>query len=303
MTPPNRQQSDLLSHKSPRDVLEVVGRYHFITALQVTRLLYKPSYHNYSQKILKQLTDAGYLTNVNWIPKGKSPGWPEFVWSLTGKGRNALKDLGITVGERIQHSPERSQLFMLHSQAVNDTLISAELFARDNPTVFLSGFEHEQTLQRRAIRVPLEKDRPTTVTPDGWTHFTIGKSPGAILWEVDRGTEDRTAWQTKVRAIVALLKGRESLYNKLFGNDPVQVAVVVRSSASYRTRGPEHRVPELLSWTELILGDQRQWAPFFSFTPIDPVEVSPTEFFIGKHWFNPLSTEPKSLIPAERLLP
>lgn len=278
-----------LLSKPHRDVLEMVGRYHYVTARQVTRLLYSANSKTFANQILKDLTDSGYLANANWIPKGRSPGQPEYVWSLRPKGYRALADLEIDVAKRMSYTLERSQFFMAHTQAINDTLIAAELFARKNDRVVISGFLHEEALKREGLNP----------TPDGWVKYTIGDNVGAILWEIDRGTEDRTRWTEKIGAYITLLDGHAMAYERRFGDDPVVVAVVVRSLLSQRYRDPAERCGELVEWTESAIA--RDDAPLFLFTACDPAQVSPREFFTDPVWFQPFSMTPSCLIPRERL--
>ena len=296
MTPTS--PNDPLAYKSHRDVLAMVGLYTYVTSKQATRRLYSPSSPKYANKLLKDLTDTGYLQKVNWIEKGPSAGQPEAVWSLTPKGRKALTELDLPISVRPKSRTDHGQIFMAHSAAVNEVLITAELFARDEPNVELTGFLHEQALKRYQITVPLA-GKTATVTPDGWVHYTIDEIDGALLFEVDRGTEDRTKWQQKILAILELLKEPESIYSEYFGEETVQVAVVVRSLPSQRTKAPQERCAELLEWTETTASSA--WGPLFSFTPVDPVSVTPREFFTEKHWFNPHATTPRALIPRERL--
>ena len=52
-----------------------------------------------------------------------------------------------------------------------------------------------------------------------------------------------------------------------------------------------------------MLQDNKKLGLYFAMTAVDPLDVTPTEFFTGKHWFMPFHQEPRSLIPPERLLP
>lgn len=278
----------ILTQKPHRDTLLMVGRYHYVTARQCQRYL---GYANkqFANKILKELTEAGYLANANWVPKGRSPGQPEYVWSLRPKGYRALAQMDVEVAKRLSYTLDRSQYFMAHTQAINDTLIASELFALEEPNVELTGFLHEESFKRAQLNP----------TPDGWVRYKIGDTTGAILWEIDRGTEDKRKWTQKVIAYCDFLEGPENVYKELGGDEPVQVAIVVRSNPTQRTKAPEERCAELLEWAEIALSSD--WGPLFSFTPVDPVSVTPREFFTDPHWFSPHDTTPTSLIPRERL--
>lgn len=279
----------LLAYKPHRDVLAMVGHYHWVTSLQVQRYL---GYANkqYGNKLLKELTQAGYLSDANWVPKAqKSPGNPPTVWSLTPRGGKALASMGIEVDRRITYSVDRSQSFMAHTNAVNDALIACELFALEQPAVELIGFLHEETFKREQINPK----------PDGWVSYRIGDREGALLLEIDRGTEGKRKWIEKVVAYMDFIEGPQSRYKALGDPERVQVAVVVRTNPTQRIKDAQERCAELIDWTEQALGSDL--GPLFAFTDVDPVLVSPTTFFTGPHWFSPHDTQAMALIPKERL--
>lgn len=114
-----------------------------------------------------------------------------------------------------------------------------------------------------------------------------------------RGTEDRRKWTEKVIAYCQFLDGPQSPYKALGDPEAVQVAVVVRTNPTQRIKGPEERCTDLIEWTEQALSSD--WGSLFAFTDVDPVSVSPTEFFTGAHWVSPHDTGARPLIPRERL--
>lgn len=280
---------------SERRILEAVGRYHYVTSNHMTRLFGWETSPEYSRLILKKLTDSGHLVKANWIDNGVNPGNKERVWSLTTKGRNALRASGVTVAPRLHHISERAQLFMLHTQAVNDVLIACERYVAETDGVDLLEFFHDLDLQRRAVKVQVPGfDKMTNVNQDGLTVFSINGTPDAYGWEIDRGTEQRAQWQAKVLALIAFAGGP---YQKAFAQKTFTVAVYVRSHLASVSSGSRAR--QLVEWTEdaLTRANKLQWAPFFAITCEDPAKVEPAFFLRSPHWVSPFERSYKPLLP------
>src|SRR2546425_11125154 len=72
-------------------LLQALGRFHYLTAKQVTNLYYKAGSFTTVQARLKRLADNGYLLPLA-LPtiRAKSP----FVYTLATKGREYLVELG-----------------------------------------------------------------------------------------------------------------------------------------------------------------------------------------------------------------
>ncbi len=139
---------------SDEKVLRAIGRYFYLTAEQITRLLFSPNSHTYTSEILTRLTRERYLERTV-MPRESEFGRGKSVWSLMGKGRSFLEGLGISLLPRVSHTAVRSHSHFRHLLAVNDALIACEVFARDEPGVDLAGFVHERTFHRTPERVEL----------------------------------------------------------------------------------------------------------------------------------------------------
>jgi hypothetical protein len=61
--------------KPERDILETLSPFNFLTAEQLTRLLYSPASHAYVQHHLRSLVQKRFLTDVQANPP-REPGWP-----------------------------------------------------------------------------------------------------------------------------------------------------------------------------------------------------------------------------------
>ena len=77
-------------------ILSVIVRYHCMTALQVTTLLYARASLTRVQTKLKQLTDAGYLIRDR-IPTRPTEGSAPLYYALSRTGLAHLASLGMAV--------------------------------------------------------------------------------------------------------------------------------------------------------------------------------------------------------------
>lgn len=300
----SRSPAQYAPNASDDKVLRAVGRYHYLTSEQLTRLLFSPKSGSYTSEILTRLTRERYLERTI-MPREGEWGRAKSVWSLVGKGRIYLEGMEISLLPRVSHPAGRSYSHFKHLMAVNDTLISCELFARDEDEVELAGFVHERVLHRTLQRVDVILSGKTLSTPvaaDGWVDFRIGGDQTCLWLEVDRATEHVHLWLKKIQAIVEYYDAGG--YNERFGTDAITVMVVAIPDAGV---DPIRRRNELKRWTEQTLTHLREtrkawkrtfngWDETFVFTAVNPAEVTPREFFLGRHWLTPFSDEPKALL-------
>lgn len=295
MAKPLTRQTDPLMSKSARNVLVLFGRYHYLTSKQVAHAMGWDAFVQYAQKQLTALTRSNYLAMENHLEQPKLKGAPERVWTLTQKGRQALSDMDIIVRPRIKHDPERAQLFMRHTHAITDVLISCDLGA-EALGVDMVELWHDQDLKRQPAKVTLPDGTKGTITPDGLTVFGIDQQSYPVAWEVDMGTEDRLGqWLPKIRRLMAYNQG---VFQEQFPYDGFRVAVYVRS----KRQPPATRLQNLLKWTEdeLTAQKRRTWGPFFLFTCLDPVETDPADWLSVPHFRSPFDATPRPLLEVAR---
>ena len=92
MLPPvlSSRSSNVLG-PSDAALLKLLGHYFYLTAAQVTRILYAPTSHTYAQARLKRLADAGYLQRF-FLPRPTRTGSAPLVYALARKGWNVLRE-------------------------------------------------------------------------------------------------------------------------------------------------------------------------------------------------------------------
>ncbi len=222
-------------------ILQVVGRFHYLTAAQLSRLLYPDNHDDsrYAQRRLKRLADAGYLVRLGTKPSPASGSVP-YVFALSRRGRAVLAQHGIGVpfpdrpsdlAERARNRP-----CLEHTLAVIDVLIAAERLCQTHPGVRMPRLVTERELKALHMRVPVPPlpgasgpARSMTVIPDGWFQLQVGtRRPTSIAVELDRGGRERQGvWQTRWRRkVAALCAWAEGPYAGLLQATNLTVAVV-----------------------------------------------------------------------------
>jgi hypothetical protein len=277
-------------------ILRAIGRYHFLTATQVTRLLYRPGSKRDVEKRLAGLVKRGYLLA---LPGYSQRGRPPAIYTLDRQGRGYVEGLGIPVRARFRPAELRALKFPFHDHtlALNDVLIALErLAARLPDRLWLEEVRHEQLLRERPLTVALGDGRTAGVVPDAWLDLRFprpDRRPLRECWwlELDRGTEGQRDFREKVANLIAATVA--GAYQDAFGTDLLTVAVV-----TVPERNPAQRREQLLRWIEQELGrlgltDQ---ADLFSVTSQDAARVDPAAMFLAPTWYVPFGTEPLPLL-------
>jgi hypothetical protein len=306
--PSSRGLRDPVSTKPGHDILLALGRYHFLTSLQLNRLLYTNRSLSFVYETLSALRAHGYVTNDNWIAL-RATGAPRKVWCLTQRGGMVLLREGIEGIPILHQKARRSSYALEHLHELNDVLITCELLAKRCQEVELLGWKHDLELRRHPTPVTLPDGATTSVIPDGWIAYGLlpRDQVACFAVEVDRGFENREQWCAKVRGLVAFATGNPSPYERAFGYKTLTVMVVVRPKRTNRLKAPAGRLQELKTWTEMELGDlgRTTWGPFFRFTTERAEEVAPEVFFRAASWETPFRAGQAPLLEgiADAVLP
>ena len=263
-------------------ILNLLGRYHYLTAEQLARLMQVKSKRRL-YTVCQELIKAGYVKNDNFIAL-RSTGRPILFWSVTQKGRNVVNAESDVFTTRIGHD-FRSSITLKHLMDLNDFLINFELLAKENPEIDLLDFQHDLELQRFPYRLLLPDGREVSFVPDGFVALALGDQVGAFCAELDRGTEQEKQWRDKIRCYVTFyLTG----YEKAFGYKQMIVPIGIKSSQHKN----DVRLAQLLRWTEKELTDlgKPSWGSVFRFTTQDAAETAPREFFGAPIWQQPFGS-------------
>jgi Replication-relaxation len=279
---------------SPADdaVLRAAFRYYYLSSRQVCRLLYSAGSLTYVQTKLKHLTDAGLLQRI-WLPRPAAHGSAPSVYTVARKGLNYLACAGIDVDRRRYRPSEQREhtyLFLGHTLAVNDVLISAELLSRSQPEYQLARMLHERDLKRRPVHLQDDDGRMISVVPDGWLDLRVKAAYQVCLaLELDRGTEEQKVWRRKVRGLLAYANGP---YQDAFQTKSLTIAVVATSG--------DKRLLQLIRWTEseLTARHEQGQGDLFVFTAIRPGSADLADLFFSRRWYQPFGEQPIALLDA-----
>lgn len=287
--------------EADRAILLALSRFHYLTAGQVSRLLYPNllDENRYAQRRLKRLADAGYVLRLRALPAPRY-GQAPHVFTLGQRGRKYLTALGMAVPTYFRPSEEakaaENSPFMEHRLAAIDVLIAADCLCRDYP-VRCPQIRTERELKSGAVRVEVPAgngtrdtgSRRVAVIPDAWFQLAVaGGAPISIALELDRGTEDQQAWRKKVAALAVWAQGP---YREAFATDNLTIAVVCPTDQRRQT---------LTRWTlaELTGCGQEVLAEIFLFTAASPVTTSPKAFYFAELWHLPNWDAQVSLLDA-----
>src|SRR4051812_42767221 len=97
--------------QSDTEILSALNRVHYLTASQLSRLLYAGNDDRYSQRRLKRLVDAGYVLRLRALPTPRFGAAPH-VFMLANRGRRFLGEMGIELtSPYIRPSEEQTAAF------------------------------------------------------------------------------------------------------------------------------------------------------------------------------------------------
>ena len=297
-------------------ILTAIFHHHFMTADQVTRLLYSPGNASTVRAMLVQLERAEYLT-TRYLHRTTPVGSLPKLYTLDRDGFNLLKKQGLDMPKRFRRLEDKdtTSTFLPHTLAVNDVLIAAETLTKRYPAITLQRSFHELDLkQEKPIAVTVEKrssegniihDKDSNalmetirIVPDLFLDFRIHQPEQEkpyfcrMFLEIDLDTEGQKKIRQKVRAFLEFVKSGECF--KRFGTKTPTVGFV-------NAEGGEKRRTELKAWTEAELKSTKEshfWTEMFVFTslPDKPSVVDGEVLFLSPVWYMPFDNKPTVVI-------
>src|SRR6266496_64525 len=165
------------------NILNALGRFRYLSAEQLSRLLY-PTALSYVQKHAPILVKEKYV-EVILKPNTQQGGRPRHIYTPTAKGYRYLK-------KKARKPTKNWNDSMQHTENANDLVILAHEFAKQSGYT-VSHYMTEQEL----------KQKPSGgVSPDGVVLLENETHEYPLVFEVDRGTEEREVFQEKLLALV-----------------------------------------------------------------------------------------------------
>ena len=291
LTKTNRH--DYITNETDRTLMRTIVRYHGITGLQLTKLLYSPKSYSWVQAKLRDLTKAGYLDR-DMMPVRQRQGASPLFYTVTDKALTYLRTFGdeaMPERARPYRVKEWSYLYLSHLFACNEVYIAAEQLCRRTTTIRLPRVLHDHELKQQPVYVPWDGGKKRAVIPDGFLDFEVHTAQpyrAPLCIEVDRGTEKQKDFRDKIRA---LLRFNQGPYQQAYGRQALTICVIACPGAK--------RLESLLAWTEAELNELRvaeQAADIFRFatfgiewhTP-ESARPSPEDIFIEPNWTIPVS--------------
>jgi hypothetical protein len=246
----------------------------YLTAEQVTRLLYSRGSAKYVSAKLKVLTQQKFLHRL----ERESINFP-YVYCLGVRGIRYLQSLGCDIpifhpSEHTTHKP----MFLRHTLAVNEFLIAAATLPAITPDITVNEIKHDLTL----------KHTLTSVIPDGWIDFRVNRKTQICIWlEMDMGTMDQKPFRKKISALIDY--SRQS-YEHIFGTPSLTIV--------FATPAGEQRLNNTLNWTQKELTDSHSEkdADLFRFLCITEQNMCPEQIFLSPVCVRPFDTGRMPLI-------
>jgi hypothetical protein len=269
-------------------LLQALGRFHYLTAKQVTTLFYKAGSFTTVQARLKSLTDHKYLLALA-LPtiRAKSP----YVYTLATAGREYLAELGFDMplaSYRPSKEHEKGYQFFSHTLAINDFLIASELLCRQVSAVRIEEMLHDLYLKHDPPYLTLSspKDKKIALVPDAWLDFRVkregkdNESRVCIWLELDQGTVSVKPLKKKIREMIALYE--QGGYKDRFGTKNALFA--------FATTDGQRRVEFLRKWIRDELDQtsgikNKPWLYQMFCVCALPSEIDPTELFLSRVWY------------------
>jgi Replication-relaxation len=280
--------------KGTEKILFALSVYCYLTAEQLTRLLYASSSLSFVRKLLKALVAAHLVLEL----PGRIITLPH-VYTPTSTGYSYLAQLGVTDTRRVRPAVEREKarnlLFLQHTLAVNDVLIAAQLLSQSHPNIILTRMYMERELKRKIYVATPER---TLIEPDASCEFSMTETwhETPQTWddffhiEVYRHVPQEGRFKQKIRGYVVSVETGH--HEALFHTPALSIAVFAAT---------EPMAAILKKWTQEALqeSNQPEQGERFFFTSSDPATASPEEIFLSPVWEQALSTTKTPLLVLE----
>jgi hypothetical protein len=260
-------------------ILCALAVFGYLTAEQLTRLLYAPSSISFVRKLLQALVSRRLVLAL----PGRVVTLPR-VYTPTTEGYTYIAQRGVQQARRVRPVDEREKarnlLFLQHTLAVNDVLIAARLLSQTHPSIILTRMYTERELRRKIYVAIPEK---ICIEPDASCEFSITETwhEAPETWddffhiEVYRHLPREARFKQKIRGyVVSVASGK---HEALFQTPALSIAVFAATD----------QIAMLLKkWTEEALQGihQPEQGERFFFRCIDPATVSPDELFLSPVW-------------------
>src|SRR5918996_2633852 len=281
--------------KGAEKILAALAEFEYLTAEQITKLLYAPSSLSHVRKHLRLLVAGGFV-----FPLGGKAVHLHLLYTLSGVGRTYAAALGTSPRKRFRKGEEQEKghnpYFLKHTIAVIDVLIAARLLSQTHPAVTLSRMVTERELKRKIyVAIPekicIESDASCEFlitedwheTPQTWkdfVHIEAYRHLPPVEWR----------FKQKIQGYVTYaLSGQ---HKALFNTAALSIAVIAQT---------EQMAATLKRWTEEVLAEmeRQEEGDWFFFCSLDPAKARPEELFLSPVWEQAFSNGKTPLLVLE----
>lgn len=255
--------------KAPQiKILTALRRFRYLSAYQVTRLLYAPTSLKHVQALMAALTKGGWVDVIK-RPRGEVGGRPLHIYTPSAQGWRYLKQKP----RKVTRSIDR----LLHTLDANDLVILAHEYAS------VSNY----TVSHYLTEIELKAQPAAGVSPDGAVLLEDEHRQYPLIFEVDRDTEEREVFQAKLQNLVIYSQGA---YKAHLDSEYLTIAFLL-------TVDEPRRFHLMLNWCRAAVPEPL-W-PMFLFGSFQPETADPVDVFTQPLWITPTSTE---LVPLVHLV-
>lgn len=289
---------------SARDesILRTIWKYRYMTALDITKLLFSDGSHIYNRDNLTSLAGGEDLKENAYLCRFSLPstkiGNHERIFTLGVKGRNFLaRDIGLPVNwyfrpYKLKHL---SYSTVLHNLILTRFLVAAQICEEMKVSEIQLCYELAKAPGR--VEIGTEKKVTVPVIPDAWLDFERieDKKRFPVILEIDRGMEYSRKFKQHVRSRIAFIESGQ--YKQVFGRQAVRVVYITTGETpDYR----ETRRKAMTTWTREVLAEKnmQSWSSLFYFGSLIFDEIYDTEFFTDALWFRPDLDNPIGLFAS-----
>jgi DNA-binding PadR family transcriptional regulator len=295
------KMADFQTLQGVEKILVALALFGYLTASQITRLLYAPSSHAHVRKLLNALVAMGFVIALT----GRSVTIPR-VYTLTEAGQAYLAGLGMPHNKRIRPAEEREKarnlLFVQHTIAVTDVLIAAHLLSQIVPDIQLTRMYTERKLKRTIyVEIPekicIEPDAAcefeSTVLSEGTPHTAVD----FFHIEVYR-TLPPVEWRFKQKIKGYVTYALSGQHEALFHTPALAIAIIAAGSIPSKSA---QMASTLKRWTEEAITDigRPEEGDWFFFCSLDPATATPEELFLSPLWEHAFRTDRTPLLVLE----
>src|SRR5918996_2576383 len=281
--------------KGAEKILAALAEFEYLTAEQITKLLYAPSSLSHVRKQLRLLVAGGFV-----FPLGGKAVHLHLLYTLSGVGRTYTAALGTSPRKRFRKGEEQEKghnpYFLKHTMAVTDVLIAARLLSQTHPAITLSRIVTERELKRK-IYVALPER--ICIEPDASCEFLITemRHDSQQTWrdffhiEVYRNLPPvAQRFKQKIQGYVTYVDAGE--HQALFHTTALSVALFAQTPAMAAT---------LKRWTEEALTEieRPEEGEWFFFSSLNTATASPEEMYVAPVWECAFGTTKTPLLVLE----